>query len=208
MTGKEEEEGINVHIQIPEGVEVVIEGRKVKVTGPIGEIERELWYPGVRIGIDKNKNEVVIRTENARKKLKAIAGTFASHIKNMITGVKEGFFYRLKAVHAHFPMQMAVTKDGKGVSISNFLGERRPRIAKLMDGVKVEIRDKGSEILLTGVNKEAVGQSAANIEQTTRIKGYDPRVFQDGIYLVEKGVGVGVGKGNGNGSGNGNGDGY
>ena len=191
MTG--EGEGIiNFHIQIPEGVEVVIEGRKVKVIGPRGEIERELWHPGLQIGIDKSMNEVVIRTENTRKKLKAIAGTFASHINNMITGVKDGFFYRLKVVHAHFPMQVAVTKDGKGVSISNFLGERRPRIAKLMDGVKVEIRDKGSEILLTGVDKEAVGQSAANIEQTTRIKGYDPRVFQDGIYLVEKGVGMGI----------------
>ena len=191
MTG--EEEGIiNFHIQIPEGVDVVIEGRKVKVIGPRGEIERELWHPGLQIGIDKSMNEVVIRTENTRKKLKAIAGTFASHINNMITGVKDGFFYRLKVVHAHFPMQVAVTKDGKGVSISNFLGERRPRIAKLMDGVKVEIRDKGSEILLTGVDKEAVGQSAANIEQTTRIKGYDPRVFQDGIYLVEKGVGMGI----------------
>ena len=191
MTG--EEEGIiNFHIQIPEGVDVVIEGRKVKVIGPRGEIERELWHPGLQIGIDKSMNEVVIRTENTRKKLKAIAGTFASHINNMVIGVKEGFFYRLKVVHAHFPMQVAVTKDGKGVSISNFLGERRPRIAKLMDGVKVEIRDKGSEILLTGVDKEAVGQSAANIEQTTRIKGYDPRVFQDGIYLVEKGVGMGI----------------
>ncbi|RLG33418.1 50S ribosomal protein L6 [Methanosarcinales archaeon] len=191
MTG--EGEGIiNFHIQIPEGVDVVIEGRKVKVIGPRGEIERELWHPGLQIGIDKSMNEVVIRTENTRKKLKAIAGTFASHINNMITGVKDGFFYRLKVVHAHFPMQVAVTKDGKGVSISNFLGERRPRIAKLMDGVKVEIRDKGSEILLTGVDKEAVGQSAANIEQTTRIKGYDPRVFQDGIYLVEKGVGMGI----------------
>ncbi len=191
MTG--EGEGIiNFHIQIPEGVDVVIEGRKVKVIGPRGEIERELWHPGLQIGIDKSMNEVVIRTENTRKKLKAIAGTFASHINNMITGVKDGYFYRLKVVHAHFPMQVAVTKDGKGVSISNFLGERRPRIAKLMDGVKVEIRDKGSEILLTGVDKEAVGQSAANIEQTTRIKGYDPRVFQDGIYLVEKGVGMGI----------------
>ena len=191
MTG--EGEGIiNFHIQIPEGVDVVIEGRKVKVIGPRGEIERELWHPGLQIGIDKSMNEVVIRAENTRKKLKAIAGTFASHINNMITGVKDGFFYRLKVVHAHFPMQVAVTKDGKGVSISNFLGERRPRIAKLMDGVKVEIRDKGSEILLTGVDKEAVGQSAANIEQTTRIKGYDPRVFQDGIYLVEKGVGMGI----------------
>ena len=190
MTGKEEERGINFHIQIPEGVEVEIEGRKVRVRGPKGAIERELWHPGLRIGVDKDKNEVFIRTESTRKKQKAIAGTFASHINNMITGVREGFFYRLKAVHAHFPIQVAVTKDGRGVSISNFLGERRPRIAKLMDGVKVEIR--GSEILVSGVDKEAVGQSAANIEQATRIKGYDPRVFQDGIYLVEKGVGMGA----------------
>ena len=60
MTG--EEEGIiNFHIQIPEGVDVVIEGegRKVKVIGPRGEIERELWHPGLQIGIDKSMNEVV-----------------------------------------------------------------------------------------------------------------------------------------------------
>jgi len=108
MTGKEEERGINFHIQIPEGVEVEIEGRKVRVRGPKGATERELWHPGLRIGVDKDKNEVFIRTESTRKKQKAIAGTFASHINNMITGVREGFFYRLKAVHAHFPIQVAV----------------------------------------------------------------------------------------------------
>ncbi len=185
MTDKEEE--IVLRITIPEGVEVTIDGRNVKVKGPRGELERELWHPGLRI--EKTDGEVIIRSETVRKKLKAIAGTFASHINNMIIGVSKGFFYRLKAVHAHFPMQISISKDGKSVVISNFLGERKPRVAKLMDGVKVELR--GSEILVTGINKEAVGQSAANIEQTTRIKGYDPRVFQDGIYLVEKGIGSG-----------------
>ncbi len=183
----DEKEEIVLHVTIPEGVDVTIDGRKVRVRGPRGELERELWHPGLQI--EKSDGKVVIRSETVRKKLKAIAGTFASHINNMITGVSEGFFYRLKAVHAHFPMQISLSKDGKSVVISNFLGERKPRVAKLMDGVKVEI--KGSEILVTGINKEAVGQSAANIEQTTRIKGYDPRVFQDGIYLVEKGVGTG-----------------
>ncbi len=183
----DEKREIILHVTIPEGVEVRIERGKVKVSGPRGELERELWHPGLKI--EKSDGKVIIRSEIARKKLKAMAGTFASHINNMITGVSEGFFYRLKAVHAHFPLQVSVSKDGKNVIISNFLGERKPRVAKLMDGVKVEI--KGSEILVTGINKEAVGQSAANIEQTTRIKGYDPRVFQDGIYLVEKGVGTG-----------------
>ena len=54
--------------------------------------------------------------------------------------------------------------------------------------MKVEI--KGDEVVVSGIDKEAVGQTAANIEQTTRIRGYDPKVFQDGIYPVDKGVGA------------------
>jgi large subunit ribosomal protein L6 len=87
-------------------------------------------------------------------------------------------------------MQVALTKEGDAVSISNFLGERKPRIAKIVEEVKVEL--KGKEIVVSGINKEAVGQTAADIEQTTRIRNYDPRVFQDGIYLVDKGVGMGI----------------
>ncbi len=190
----EKEANINVCIPIPEGVNVTINGRMVKVEGPKGAIERELWHPGLQIQIEKRDNgsEIVITVLSARKKERAMTGTYASHLKNMITGVRDGFFYKLKIVHAHFPMQVAVTKEGNGVAISNFLGERKPRIAKVEEGVKVEIKDKEREIVFSGINKEAVGQTAASIEQTTRIKGYDPKVFQDGIYIVQKGVGAGV----------------
>lgn len=191
---KEKTGGINICIQIPEGVKVTIDGRRAKVEGPKGGIERELWHPKLHIQIEKRDtgNEIVIKADSATKVERAMAGTYASHLRNMITGVTGGFFYKLKVVHAHFPMQVAVTKGGKGVSVSNFLGERKPRIAKVEAGVKVEIKGKGEEIVVSGINKEAVGQTAANIEQITRIKGYDPRVFQDGIYLVEKGVGTSV----------------
>ena len=187
----EKEEGISFRIVIPEGTNVTLSGTTVKVEGPKGTVERELWHPGVHIQIEQSDegNEVVITTDTQRKKIGAIAGTYASHIRNMITGVNEGFFYKLAVVHAHFPMQVALTKEADAVSISNFFGERKPRIAKIVKGVTVEI--KGKEIVVSGINKEAVGQTAANIEQTTRIKGYDPRVFQDGIYLVDKGVGIG-----------------
>jgi len=190
----EKEAGINISIPIPEDVNVTIKGRMVKVEGPKGAIERELWHPGLHIQIEKRGtgNEIVIKADSIRKEERAMAGTYASHLKNMIVGVEDGFFYKLKVVHAHFPMQVAIAKEGKGVSVSNFLGERKPRIAKVEAGVKVEIKGKGAEIVVSGINKEAVGQTAANIEQTTRIKGYDPRVFQDGIYLVERGVGTGV----------------
>nr|AAU82129.1 LSU ribosomal protein L6P [uncultured archaeon GZfos10C7]QNO54066.1 50S ribosomal protein L6 [Methanosarcinales archaeon ANME-1 ERB6] len=190
----EEEAGIDLGIPIPENVNLTISGRLVKVEGPKGAIERELWQPGLRIQIEKRDNgdEVVIRSDSGRKKKRAMAGTYASHLKNMITGVESGFFYRLKVVHAHFPTQIAVAKDGNSVSVSNFLGEKKARIAKIEEGVKVEIKGKGEEIVVSGIDKVLVGQTAANLEQTTRIKGYDPKVFQDGIYLVEKGVGAGV----------------
>jgi len=186
------DEGISFSIPIPEGVNITINGKTVKVEGPKGTIERELWYPGLYLLTEQKDegNEVVIKSESTRKKIRAIAGTYTSHIKNMIIGVTEGFFYKLAIVHAHFPMQVAITKEGDAVSVSNFLGERKPRIAKIVEGAKVEL--KGREIVVSGINKEAVGQTAADIEQTTRIKGYDPRVFQDGIYLVEKGVGMGT----------------
>jgi len=194
-TEKEKEktdEGISFSIPIPEGVNITITGKAVKVEGPKGTIERELWYPGVHLLTEQKDggNEVVVKSDSSRKKIRAIAGTYASHIKNMIIGVTEGFFYKLAIVHAHFPMQVAITKDGDAVSVSNFLDERKPRMAKIVEGAKVEL--KGKEIVVSGINKEAVGQTAADIEQTTKIKGYDPRVFQDGIYLVEKGVGMGT----------------
>ena len=187
---EEETGGIDYSIPIPEGVNVTIDRRIVKVAGPKGELTRELWYPGLHIDVAETDNgpAVVIKSDSSRKNIKAMAGTYRSHINNMIIGTNEGFFYKLKVLHAHFPMQVALTKEGNALSISNFLGERKPRVARVMEGVNVEIKGKGAEIVITGIDKEAVGQTTANIEQTTRIKGYDPRVFQDGIYLVEKGV--------------------
>jgi len=187
----EKGEGTSITITVPEGVKLDLVGHAIKVAGPRGAVERELWHPGVQLTKEQSESGtvVLVRSDSSRKKIRAIAGTYASHLRNMITGVQQGFFFKLAIVHAHFPMQVAVTKEGDFIAISNFLGERKPRLAKIVPGAKVEV--KGRDILVSGLDKEAVGQTAANIEQTTRIKGYDPRVFQDGIYLVDKGVGTG-----------------
>jgi len=187
----EKEEGTSITITVPEGVKLDLVGHAIKVAGPRGAVERELWHPGVQLTKEQSESGtvVLVRSDSSRKKIRAIAGTYASHLRNMITGVQQGFFFKLAIVHAHFPMQVAVTKEGDFLAVSNFLGERKPRLAKIVPGAKVEV--KGRDILVSGLDKEAVGQTAANIEQTTRIKGYDPRVFQDGIYLVDKGVGTG-----------------
>jgi large subunit ribosomal protein L6 len=78
--------------------------------------------------------------------------------------------------------------EGKAISIENFMGERKPRIARIVGQSLVVVQ--GDEVIVTGIDKEHVGQTAANVEQATRIKGRDPRVFQDGIYFIEKGLGA------------------
>ncbi|MEN6593198.1 MAG: 50S ribosomal protein L6 [Methanobacterium sp.] len=166
-------------IPIPEGVEVTIND-EVVVTGSTGELKRK--FKARNIKITKDDDKVILESPFPKKRDKAMVGTIKSHITNMITGLTDGFSYKMKIVYAHFPMTVKVT-DSK-VAIENFLGERHPRTAKILGDTKVQV--KGDEVTVEGINKEDVGQTMANIEQATKIKGRDPRVFQDGIYLVSK----------------------
>ena len=166
-------------IPIPEGIEVNITD-EVAVIGSKGELKRNFKQRAIKIL--KDDGNIILEAQFPKKRDKAMLGTIKSHINNMIIGLTDGFTYKMKIVYAHFPMTVKVT-EGK-VIIENFLGERHPRTAKILGNTKVQI--KGDEVIVSGVNKEDVGQTMANIEQATKIKGRDPRVFQDGIYLVEK----------------------
>ncbi|KZX11212.1 50S ribosomal protein L6 [Methanobrevibacter curvatus] len=166
-------------IEIPADVEINI-GEELEVKGPKGEISRKFTYPNV--SFKKENDKLTLKTSFPKKKDKSMIGTTRAHINNMITGVTDGFTYRMKIVFAHFPMTVKV--NGDKVVIDNFLGERHPRTAKIAGGAEVNV--KGDDVTVTGINKEDVGQTMANLEQATKIKGRDPRVFQDGIYLVSK----------------------
>ncbi len=167
-------------IGIPEGVNVTVDNMDVSVSGPQGQLKRELWYPGITI--KKVDSEVVVETDMSRREQLAMLGTFESHLKNMITGVSKGYEYKMKVVYSHFPIQLKA--EGNQVLISNFLGEKKARKASIMGNARVAI--KGDQVVITGINKEEVGQTAANIRTATKIKRFDPRVFQDGVYLVER----------------------
>ena len=104
----------------------------------------------------------------------------------MITGVTKGYQYKLKIVFSHFPI--SVKLQDKSVLIENFTGERRPRRIKLIGNVKVKIEP--DDIIVEGTNLEEVSQTAANIEQATRVRNKDPRVFLDGIYVYERNEGM------------------
>jgi len=167
-------------IKIPEGVSVSLSQGVFTARGPKGTVERKFWYPGIEIEV--REGEVLVDAESYRKEQKAMVGTFTSHLRNLMIGVSEGYECKMTILYAHFPMQVKV--EGKTLVIGNFLGEKKSRIAKILGETKVKVT--GNEVTITGINKEDVGQTAANIEQKTKIKRFDPRIFQDGIYIVQK----------------------
>jgi len=167
-------------IEIPEGVEVKVEGRLVTVKGEKGTLIRDFSHAPVSIRSEDRK--VIIQTSWPRKRETALVGTIFSHIQNMITGVTKGFTYKLKIVFAHFPMSVKVHE--KKVMIENFTGERSARVANLMGDTEVIV--SGEDIIVKGLSKEDVSQTAANIERATKVKKKDPRVFLDGIFVYEK----------------------
>jgi large subunit ribosomal protein L6 len=175
---------ISKTIQVPDGVEVKIEGRKVTVNGAKGTLTRDFSY--VPISIEGNGKTVRVWAEWPRKKEASLVGTIYSHIQNMITGVEKGFSYKLKIVFSHFPMSVKV--QGKTVVIENFTGERRARRVKIVGDVQVEVQSE--DVVVKGMNLEDVSQTAANIEQATKVKKKDPRVFLDGIYVYERNEGM------------------
>ncbi|MEM0453357.1 MAG: 50S ribosomal protein L6 [Sulfolobales archaeon] len=173
---------IKESISIPAGVEVSCEGMKVRVKGPKGEVIRDFSnVKGIKLLLSGDK--LVVYSFFTNRRIKSLTYTVVAHIKNMIDGVTRGYRYKLKIVFSHFPVTVRV--EGDKVLIENFLGERSPRIAKIRGNLKVYV--KGEDIIVEGVDIEDVAQTAANIEKVTKIRELDRRVFNDGIFIYERG---------------------
>ena len=169
-------------VEIPDGVQMTVDRKKISVSGPKGQIERQFVCPTIKIEVQGN--ELSVSTESSRKAKKALAGTIAAHARNMVIGVTKGYEYALKSVYKHFPMVCKV--EGNKFLVDNFIGEKFPRTTTIPEGVEVKVN--GPDITVTGINKELVGITISRIEQSTRLKSRDRRVFQDGIYVTKKGV--------------------
>jgi large subunit ribosomal protein L6 len=173
-------------VPIPDGVSIDLEGKVVKVSGPLGKLEKDLSHMPVDIAI--KGSSVVISAKWPRKREIGMVGTAAGHVRNMMKGVQRGFTYKLKMVYAHFPMSVRFSKPDGKVLIENFCGEKTPRVVDVVGGVDVTV--SGDDILVKGMDLEEVSQTAANIEAATGIKEKDQRVFLDGIYVYERSEGM------------------
>jgi large subunit ribosomal protein L6 len=171
-------------VEVPEDVEVSLQGKVVNVKGAKGSLSRDFSF--APIAIEGEGKNIRIWAKWPRKKESALIGTIYSHIINMITGVTKGYTYKMKIVFSHFPI--SVKLQGKELVIENFTGERRARHVHIIGNVKIKVET--DDIIISGINLEDVSQTAANIEQATRVRGKDPRVFLDGLYIYERNEGM------------------
>ena len=171
-------------IQIPDDVKVSLKGNILHVQGPLGHTYKNFKKIPVIIEIDDKK--ILLKQTGERKKYYAIRNTARSIIQILCAGVVDGFTIKMKVVFSHFPITVKV--EGKKVLIENFQGERAPRISMIKGDTKVDV--KGDDVIITGPVLTDVSQTAANVQQKSKVKNKDHRVFLDGIYNYSKSKGI------------------
>jgi len=140
-------------VVIPKGVDVKLEGRKITVKGPKGLLARELPF-----GVDvKVESEAVNVLPPSRPKEKtAFQGLVRSLINNMVVGVSEGYQKDLDMVGVGYRAM------SRGNTLEIHAGYSHPVEFRLPDGISAEV-DKNNRITIRGIDKEKVGQAAADI---------------------------------------------
>ena len=171
---------IHEELELIQGTSIKIGDGVFTVQGPKGEIKKKLYNPKIKASVTNNL--VVFEAKKGTQREKRLIKAYIAHLKSMMKGVNQLHNYKLRICSGHFPMTVSV--KGNVFEIKNFVGETIPRILSLPEGAKVSI--DGHFIIVESVNKEIAGQTAALIEKLTRRAAFDKRVFQDGIYIIEK----------------------
>ncbi len=178
MARKEKIEETKREIEIPEGIEVSVNNNEILARKDNAELRR--IFP--KVFIEKQDSKIALRLQGTTKREKKQINTIVAHIKNILKGLQGKFVYRLQICSVHFPMNVAV--KNKEVIIKNFLGEAKDRKAKILPNTEVKI--ERDIIIVESNDKEAAGQTAANIEKSAQQTTKDKRVFQDGIFMIER----------------------
>ena len=173
-------------IEIPKGVEVSLLGENhIKVSKGKNVLERKFERVTAHIDIDKKNNKVEIFDYFVKRKNKAVVGTISAHIINMMRGVQTPFVYKLKIIYSHFPITVKIV--GKEIEYTGMYGQKGKKYVPILgDGTKATVA--GDVVTVEGIDIEKVSQTAARLEQSTRLRGKyakDVRIFQDGIYVFE-----------------------
>jgi len=175
-----------VIVEIPKEISFTLKDKVITIKGNKGEIIKDFSHMK-KVDMVYAENKLTVSANFPRKTTEAKLGTLRSIIQNMMDGVTRGYTYKMKIAYSHFPITVAT--DGNKILIKNFIGERSPRITYKAGKHPIDVKATKEDVVISGIDKEEVGQTAANIQRTCRIRQKDKRIFQDGIYVFEKYVG-------------------
>ena len=153
----------NAPITVPSGVDVDVSGRTISVKGPKGRLEREI--PG-DITVTVDGETLTVARPNDENKTKALHGLTRSLVNNMVIGVTEGFKKELEIVGVGY---RAEAQGPNGLRLN--LGFSHTVDVKAPEGITFEVPQQ-THVIVTGIDKEVVGQVAANIRSIRKPEPY------------------------------------
>jgi large subunit ribosomal protein L6 len=166
-------------IAVPKGVQVTVEDGQVAVQGPRGKLGLTVH---ALCSVELSGGHVVVRRSADHRTAKAIHGLMRALVANMVQGVTEGFERRLEIVGIGYRVQ----HSGRNLTFS--LGYSHPIVFALPEGVQAEV-DKQTAIVIRGVDKHLVGQTAAQIRALRRPDPYKGKGIRYAGEVVRKKVG-------------------
>ncbi len=171
-------------IQIPDSVQINIAADKINIKGEKGELS---WIIPSGVKININDGKLLVERISDSKSNRAIHGLARSIINNMVTGVTEGFSKELQLIGIGYRAQL------KGNKIDFIIGYSHPIEVALPEGITAEIDQKQTKLTLKGIDKQLLGQTAADIRRLRppdAYKGKGIRYIDERIKLKPGKAGV------------------
>ena len=165
-------------VSVPDKVEVNVTNSEITVKGPLGTLKQRVEP---RVSIKKEGDKIVFAAVDESKEANALSGTTRANVANMVNGVKNGFEKRLSLVGVGYRAQ------AQGNKLNLSLGFSHPIVHQLPDGVKAETPTQ-TEIVIKGVDRQKVGQVAAEIrayKPPEPYKGKGVRYVGEAVVIKE-----------------------
>ena len=168
----------NFPVDVPAGVEIQLSDGEIAVKGPLGTLKQAM---SAQVAVEKGEKQLQFKVANESRAANALSGTMRALVANMVHGVTKGYERKLTLVGVGYRAQ------AQGDKLNLTLGFSHPVVHQMPQGIKVETPTQ-TEILIKGIDKQVVGQVAAEIRAYRRpepYKGKGVRYADEQVILKE-----------------------
>jgi large subunit ribosomal protein L6 len=167
-------------IELPTGVAVAISPGRIQVNGPLGELDQQI---PTRMNVEQGENEILVTRPTERGEDRALHGLTRTLIANMVEGVTNGYAKRLEIQGVGYRAGL------RGESLELNVGYSHPVVIEPRPGISFEVPTP-TEVIVKGIDKQKVGQTAAEIRQVRKPEPYKGKGIRYEGEFVRRKVGT------------------